>query len=63
MSHGTGLKRRYAATVWRALSGDEQNPHVPLGLGGPEDVMVAGRQAVREAVLERLSALGCVDKA
>jgi fructose/tagatose bisphosphate aldolase len=63
VNYGTGLKQRYLAAVRRAISSDEQNPHVLLGLGGPEDVMVAGRQAVREAVLERLSALGCVGKA
>jgi hypothetical protein len=32
-------------------------------MGGPEDVMTAGRRAVREAVLERLPALGCAGRA
>ena len=59
VNYGTGLKQRYLAAVRRALAGDETNPHALLGMGGPEDVMVAGRRAVREAVLERLPALGC----
>ena len=59
VNYGTGLKQRYIAAVRRALAGDVANPHALLGMGGPQDVMVAGRRAVREAVLERLPALGC----
>jgi ketose-bisphosphate aldolase len=59
VNYGTGLKQRYLAAVRRALASDETNPHALVGMGGPEDVMVAGRRAVREAVLERLPALGC----
>jgi hypothetical protein len=32
-------------------------------MGGAEDVLVAGRLAVRDAVLERLEILGCCGKA
>jgi hypothetical protein len=32
-------------------------------MGGAEDVMVAGRIAVRDAVLERIPLLGCCGKA
>ncbi len=63
VNYGTGLKQRYLDAVRRALAGDVANPHALLGMGGPEDVMVAGRRAVREAVLERLPALGCRGRA
>jgi hypothetical protein len=39
------------------------NPHELLGLGGDRDVMIAGRVAVRDAVLERIGLLGCCGKA
>ncbi len=58
VNYGTILKQRYLAAVRQALSSEEPNPHALLGMGGPEDVMIAGRRAVREAVLERLPALG-----
>lgn len=57
--YGTYVKQRYLAAVRAALSGDTANPHVLLGRGGPEDVLVAGRHAVRDAVLERIEFLGC----
>jgi fructose-bisphosphate aldolase, class II len=63
VNYGTGLKQRYLAAVRSALGGDETNPHALLGMGGPQDVMVAGRRAVLEAVLERLPALGCAGRA
>ena len=63
VNYGTGLKQRYLGAVRRALATDEQNPHALLGMGGPDDVMVAGRRAVREAVLERLPALGSAGRA
>jgi ketose-bisphosphate aldolase len=63
VNYGTGLKQRYLGAVRRALANDEQNPHALLGMGGPDDVMVAGRRAVRKAVLERLPALGSAGRA
>jgi ketose-bisphosphate aldolase len=63
VNYGTILKQRYLAAVRRALTVDELNPHALLGMGGAEDVMIAGRRAVREAVLERLPALGCAGRA
>ena len=63
VNYGTALKQRYLAAVRRALATDEPNPHALLGMGGPEDVMIAGRCAVREAVLERLPALGSAGRA
>ncbi len=67
VNYGTYVKQCYLAAVRRALStetpGGEANPHKLLGMGGPEDVLVAGRLAVRDAVLERLDILGCCGKA
>ena len=61
--YGTYIKQRYLSAVRKALSNDEINPHNLLGFGGPEDVMVAGRIAVCEAILERIELLGCCGKA
>ena len=57
--YGTYVKQRYLAALRRTLGDKEGNPHKRLGFGGNEDVMVAGRRAVREAVLERIGLLGC----
>ncbi len=61
--YGTYVKQRYLTAVRTALGNDEPNPHHLLGHGGPEDVMVAGRLAVRDAVLERIESLGCCGRA
>ena len=61
--YGTYLKQGYLAGVRKALAGKEINPHRLLSMGGPEDVMVAGRFAVRDAVLERIELLGCCGRA
>lgn len=63
VNYGTVLKQRYLAAVRAALNEPEVNPHHLLGYGGPEDVLVAGRLAVREAVRERMALLGCVGRA
>jgi fructose/tagatose bisphosphate aldolase len=63
VNYGTYLKQRYRAAVTRALGCDVVNPHELFGTGGEHDVMVAGRLAVREAVLERLETLGCCGRA
>ncbi len=63
VAYGTYLKQHYLAAVRQALGTDEINPHKLLGEGGPEDVMVAGRLAVREAILERIEVLGCCGRA
>lgn len=57
--YGTYIKQRYLDTVRKALGHDEPNPHRLLGMGGRDDVLVAGRHAVRDAVLERIDVLGC----
>lgn len=59
VNYGTYLKQRYLTAVRKALKSDVANPHELLGLGGEHDVMVAGRHAVRDAVLERIETLGC----
>ena len=59
VNYGTYLKQRYLEAVRTALAGDSPDPHHVLGIGGPEDVLVAGRRAVRDAVLERIGLLGC----
>lgn len=61
--YGTYLKQRYLAALRKAVSNDQSNPHHLLGVGGDEDIMVAARIAVRDAVLERISLLGCTEKA
>ncbi|MBS0661748.1 MAG: class II fructose-bisphosphate aldolase [Verrucomicrobia bacterium] len=63
VNYGTYLKQRYLAALRAALAVNEPNPHELLGLGGARDVLVAGRLAVRDAVLERIDLLGCCGKA
>jgi len=63
VNYGTYLKQRYLAAVGAGLGRGVQNPHELLGLGGPHDLMVAGRRAVRDAVLERIDLLGCCGRA
>jgi ketose-bisphosphate aldolase len=63
VNYGTYLKQRYLKAMRAALSHELSNPHEMLGLGGPRDVMVAGRLAVRDAVLERIDMLGCCGRA
>jgi fructose/tagatose bisphosphate aldolase len=63
VNFGTYLKQRYLAAVRQALNSSEVNPHKLLGMGGEEDVMSAGRRAVRDAILERIEALGCCGRA
>lgn len=63
VNYGTYLKQRYLAAAHAALKCRETNPHQMLGAGGRKDVLVAARHAVRDAVLERIGALGCCRKA
>jgi ketose-bisphosphate aldolase len=67
VAYGTYLKQRYLAAVSKAIGQDSPetatNPHKLFGMGGSEDVLVAGRLAVRDAVLERIDLLGCCGKA
>lgn len=61
--YGTYLKQRYLEALRRGLAIDEPNPHKRLGYGGAEDLLVRGRMAVKDAVLERIGLLGCSGKA
>jgi ketose-bisphosphate aldolase len=63
VNYGTYLKQRYLEGVRRAVGRDCSNPHELLGVGGPDDVLIAGRIAVRDAVLERIDLLGCCGRA
>jgi ketose-bisphosphate aldolase len=63
VNYGTYLKRNYLQAVRGAVKIDEENPHELLGMGGDKDIMVIGRMAVRDAVLERIETLGSCGKA
>jgi len=60
--YGTYVKQRYIDAIRGSLARNETNPHKRLGYGGDEDMMVAGRLAVKSAVLERIGGLGCCGK-
>ena len=57
VNFGTYLKQRYLDAVRQAIGYDCPDPHRLLGMGGREDVLMAGRLAVRDAVLERIDLL------
>jgi ketose-bisphosphate aldolase len=70
VNYGTYLKQRYLTAIRTRLtdedaarSADGANPHELLGMGGARDLLVAGRIAVRDAVLERIDTLGCCGRA
>jgi hypothetical protein len=54
VNYGTYLKQRYLSAIRTSVAADLENPHELFGMGGDHDVMVAGRLAVRDAVLERI---------
>jgi ketose-bisphosphate aldolase len=63
VNFGTYLKQRYLKAIRAALNRDRVDPHRLLGMGGPDDALVAGRRAVCDAVLERVDLLGCSGRA
>jgi len=63
INYGTYLKLRYLDAQRKAFNTVEENPHKLLGMGGKEDVLVTGRLAIRDAVLERIELLGCCGRA
>ncbi len=63
VNYGTYLKQRYLRAIRSMLERECPDPHRVLGMGGPDDLLVAGRFAVRDAVLERIDFLGCCGRA
>jgi fructose-bisphosphate aldolase, class II len=61
---GTALKQTYLAAVREKLAAyrEPMNPHLFLGMGGPEDVMMAGREAVKSKVKELIRDFGFAGK-
>jgi ketose-bisphosphate aldolase len=62
VNYGTGPKLRYLDALRRGISVETNNPHRLLGMGEKDDLLVSSRQAVKEAVLERLEVLGSIGK-
>jgi len=62
VNFGTYLKQRYLEAIQSGLNQPHKNPHCLLGMGGKEDLIARGRQAVCDAVLERIGQLGCCGK-
>jgi ketose-bisphosphate aldolase len=60
INFGTVLKQAYLAAIRDKLMNyrEPMNPHPFLGMGGREDVLVAGREAVKGKVRELLEAFG-----
>jgi fructose/tagatose bisphosphate aldolase len=65
INFGTALKQAYLAAVREALQlyHEPMNPHPFLGMGGKDDVLMAGREAVKLKVKELLEAFGSAWKA
>lgn len=63
VNYGTYLKQRYLTSLGHALTETAVNPHALLGMGGEKDLLVVSRQAICDAVLERIELLGCCGKA
>jgi fructose/tagatose bisphosphate aldolase len=59
VNFGTYMKQIYLRVLRGALASSELNPHALLGGGGETDMLVVGRRATRDAVLERIELLGC----
>ena len=64
VNYGTYVKQRYLTAVpWAHIRMSGRIPMNCWDWAGEHDVMVAGRVAVRDAVLDRLDWLGCCGKA
>jgi ketose-bisphosphate aldolase len=65
INFGTGLKQAYLEAVRSRLTEYRQpmSPHPFLGIGGGEDVLVAGRNAVKEKVKELIEMCGSAGQA
>ena len=65
VNFGTGLKQAYLAAIRETLAKykEPMSPHPFLGMGGENDIMVAGREAVKAEVVKLLRAFGSSGKA
>ena len=62
VNYGTYLKQRYLRAV-RGRSTGSASTRTWSSAWGADDLLVAGRRAVRDAVLERIELLGCCGRA
>ncbi len=65
INFGTALKQEYLAAVREKLRAYQEpmSPHPFIGMGGPEDILVAGREAVKAKVKELITQCGAAGKA
>jgi len=65
VNFGTGLKQAYLAATRENLAHykEPMSPHPFLGMGGPHDILIAGREAVKAEVATLLRAYGSAGKA
>jgi ketose-bisphosphate aldolase len=65
INFGTALKQAYLEAVRGALSKyrPPASPHEFLGMGGPDDIMIAARNAVKHKAAELLEACECAGRA
>lgn len=64
VNYGTVLKQAYLNAIRGRLDAQGvPTPHHLLGIGGAEDLMLAGRLAVRDAVLHKIDLLGSAGRA
>jgi len=65
VNFGTGLKQAYLAALREKLAKyhEPMSPHPFMGMGGEDDILVAGREAVKLKCQELLQAYGSAGKA
>jgi fructose/tagatose bisphosphate aldolase len=65
VNFGTGLKQAYLAALREKLARyrEPMSPHPFIGMGGEDDILVAGREAVKLKCQELLRAYGSAGKA
>ena len=65
INFGTVLKQAYLEAIRNKLAdyAKPMNPHPFLGMGGPDDLLMAGRNAVKQKVKELLTQCGSAGKA
>jgi fructose/tagatose bisphosphate aldolase len=65
INFGTTLKQVYLEAVRQKLAAYQRpmSPHPFVGGGGPQDILVAGREAVKQKVKELVTLCGSAGKA